>query len=202
VIRAVQATNPDIVYNAGYPPDTIGMVRAANEVGLKTKMFGGNMIGLLATTFRMQLGPLLNGIISTADVFIPAPSFNFPGSQELLQKYQARAAGEGIDPFGFNFAPFGYGAMQVLAAAVEGTKSLDQDKIADYLHKNTLHTVVGDIQYGPEGEWTKSRVLVSQFQNVTGNDAEQWKQLGKQVILWPPEYKSGSMIYPYTDAKK
>ena len=202
VIRAVQATNPDIVYNAGYPPDTIGMVRAANEVGLKTKMFGGNMIGLLATTFRMQLGPLLNGIISTADVFIPAPSFNFPGSQELLRKYQARAAGEGIDPFGFNFAPFGYAALQVLAEAVEGTKSLDQDKIADYLHKATLHTVVGDINYGPEGEWTKSRVLVSQFQNVTGNDADQWKQLGKQVILWPPEYKSGIMIYPYTDAKK
>ncbi|HEX9463757.1 MAG TPA: amino acid ABC transporter substrate-binding protein [Alphaproteobacteria bacterium] len=202
VIRAVQAANPDIVYNAGYPPDTIGMVRAANEVGLKTKMFGGNMIGLLATTFRMQLGPLLNGIISTADVFVPAPSFNFPGSQELLAKYQARAAGEGIDPFGFNFAPFGYGALQVLAEAVEGTKSLDQDKIADYLHTKTLHTVVGEINYGPEGEWTKSRVLVSQFQHVTGNDADQWKQLGKQVILWPPEYKSGNLIYPYTDAKK
>ncbi len=202
VIRAVQATNPDIVYNAGYPPDTIGMVRAANEVGLKTKIFGGNMIGLLATTFRMQLGPLMNGIISTADVFVPAPSFNFPGSQELLKKYQERAAGAGIDPFGYNFAPFGYAAMQVLAEAVEGTKSLDQDKIGEYLHSKTLHTVVGDITYGPEGEWTKSRVLVSQFQNVTGNDADQWKQLGKQVILWPPEYKSGTMIYPYDAAKK
>ena len=202
VIRAVQATNPDIVYNAGYPPDTIGMVQAAHEVGLKTKMFGGNMIGLLATTFRMKLGPLMNGIISTADVFIPAPSFDFPGSKELLAKYQARAKGEGIDPYGFNFAPFGYAAMQVVAEAVEGTKSLDQDKIGQYLHTHTLHTVVGDISYGPDGEWTKARVLVSQFQHVTGHDADEWKQLGKQVILWPPEYKSGNMIYPYTDALK
>ena len=202
VIRAVQATNPDIVYNAGYPPDTIGMVRAAREVGLKTKMFGGNMIGLLATTFRMQLGPLLNGIISTADVFVSAPSFKFPGTDELLAKYQERAKGQGIDPFGFNFAPFGYAAMQVIAEAVEGTKSLDQDKIGEYLHSHTVHTVVGDIAYGPDGEWTKARVLVSQFQGVTGHDVDEWKQMGKQVILWPPEYKSGTMIYPYTDAIK
>jgi branched-chain amino acid transport system substrate-binding protein len=202
VIRAVQATNPDIVYNAGYPPDTIGMVQAAHEVGLKTKMFGGNMIGLLATTFRVKLGPLLNGIISTADVFVPAPSFNFPGSKEVLEKYQARAKGEGIDPYGFAFAPFGYAALQVIGEAVEGTKSLDQDKMAQYLHTHTLHTVVGDITYGPDGEWTKARVLVSQFQHVTGHDVGEWKELGKQVILWPPEYKSGNMIYPYTDALK
>ncbi len=202
IIRAVQATNPDIVYVAAYPADTVGIVRSAGELGLKTKMFGGNMIGLLATQLRMQMGPLLNGIISTADVFIPAPSFNFPGSQELLQKYQSRAPAENVDPLGYNFAPFGYAAMQALAAAVEGTKSTDADKIADYLHKTTLKTVVGDVTFGPEGEWTKARVLVSQFQNVTGNDAEQWRQLGKQVILWPPEYKSGNMIYPYTDAKK
>jgi len=178
------------------------MVQAAREVGLKTKMFGGNMIGLLATTFRVKLGPLLNGIISTADVFVPAPSFNFPGSKELLEKYQARAKGQEIDPYGFSFAPFGYAAMQVIAEAVEGTKSLDQDKIGQYLHTHTLHTVVGDIAYGPDGEWTKARVLVSQFQHVTGHDVAEWNGLGKQVILWPPEYKSGNMIYPYTDALK
>ncbi|HKW53822.1 MAG TPA: ABC transporter substrate-binding protein, partial [Stellaceae bacterium] len=67
IVRAVDATSPDIVYNASYPPDTIGMLHAANEVGLKTKMFGGNMIGLVSTTFKVQLGPLLNGVISTAD---------------------------------------------------------------------------------------------------------------------------------------
>lgn len=69
------------------------------------------MIGLLATTFRTQLGPMLNGIISTADVFVPSPKFNFPG-------------------------------------------------------------------------------------------VEQFEDMSRQVILWPPEYRSGNIIYPYTDAKK
>src|SRR5439155_9704003 len=38
IIRAIQATNPDLVYVASYPPDSAGIIRAANEVGLKTRM--------------------------------------------------------------------------------------------------------------------------------------------------------------------
>ena len=202
IIHAIQATEPDIVYDAGYPPDTLGLVRAAGEVGLKTEMFGGNMIGLLATTFKVQLGPLLNGIVSTADVFVPAPSFDFPGVSDMLAQYRARAAGRGVDPLGYAYAPFGYAALQVLGAAVEATRSLDQEKIATYIHAHGFSIVAGELAYGPDGEWTKPRVLVSQFQHIVGNDVEQFKDTTKQVILWPPEYKSGEMIYPFTDARK
>jgi branched-chain amino acid transport system substrate-binding protein len=45
VVRAVQATNPDIVYIGAYPPDNVGIIRAANEIGLKPKIMGGAMIG-------------------------------------------------------------------------------------------------------------------------------------------------------------
>jgi hypothetical protein len=55
---AVQAANPDIVYVAAYPPDTVGIVRAANEINLVSKMFGGAMIGMLVTPIKVQLGPL------------------------------------------------------------------------------------------------------------------------------------------------
>src|SRR5262249_17003885 len=37
MVRAMQATNPDMVYAAAYPPDTVGIVRAANEIGLAPK---------------------------------------------------------------------------------------------------------------------------------------------------------------------
>src|SRR5262249_58047071 len=60
VVRAVQAANPDIVYVAAYPPDTVGIIRAANEIGLAPKMFGGGMIGMLVTPIKMQIGPLAN----------------------------------------------------------------------------------------------------------------------------------------------
>src|SRR5262249_22681482 len=51
--------NPDLVFACAYPPDTVGIVRAANEIGLNTKMFGGGVIGLLATPIKIQLGPLM-----------------------------------------------------------------------------------------------------------------------------------------------
>jgi len=150
VMRAVQAANPDIVFVAAYPPDTVGIVRAAAEIGLTPKMFGGTMIGLLITPIKMQLGPLLDGIV-IMESFVPAPSFNFPGVTGVLKRYQAKAAGEKIDPIGYAFVPFGYAAGQVLAQAVETTRSLDQAKLADYIHRHSFYTVVGEINYTPDG---------------------------------------------------
>jgi branched-chain amino acid transport system substrate-binding protein len=201
VMRAVQAANPDVVFVAAYPPDTIGIVRAAQEVGLTPKMFGGTMIGLLITPIRMQLGPLLNGIVEMQD-FLPTGPFNFPGVADVLQRYQAKAQGEKIDPFGYAFVPFGYAAGQVLAQAVEGAKTLDNAKLADYLHSHTFHTVVGDIAYTADGEWAHARTLFTQFQHVVADNMDQFRGGAVQPILWPPEYKTGTMIYPYADAKK
>jgi branched-chain amino acid transport system substrate-binding protein len=120
VVRAVQAANPDIVFVAAYPPDTVGIVRAASEIGLTPKMFGGTMIGLLITPIKLQLGPILDGIVIMQS-FVPAPPFDFPGVADVLKRYREQAAGQKIDPFGHAFVPFGYAAGQVLAQAVEGS---------------------------------------------------------------------------------
>jgi branched-chain amino acid transport system substrate-binding protein len=201
VMQAVKALDPDIVYVAAYPPDSVGIIRAANEVGITPKMFGGAFIGLLVTPIKAQLGPLANGIVNN-EVFLPAPSLTFPGTKELLAKYQAAAATQGIDPGGWAFPPLGYAAGQVLAQAVEGTKSLDHAKLADYMRSHTFKTVVGDVAFGKDGEWAKSRVFFTQFQHVTGNGMDQFKDTTHEVIVWPKEYKTGDMIYPYTEAKK
>ena len=37
MVRAVQAANPDIVYVAAYPPDNVGIIRAANEIDLNAE---------------------------------------------------------------------------------------------------------------------------------------------------------------------
>ena len=201
IMRAVNALNPDIVYVAAYPPDSVGIVRAANEIGLVPKMFGGTFIGLLVTPIKVQLGPLMNGIVNN-EIFLPAPAFTFPGTLELLSKYQSVARQEGIDPIGWAFPPLGYAAGQVLAQAVEGTRSLDQIAIANYMRSHTFSTVVGEIAFGKDGEWTKSRVVFTQFQHVSSNNVDQFKDTSHEVIVWPSEYASGKMIYPYAEAKK
>ncbi len=201
VVRAVQAASPDIVFVAAYPPDTVGIIRAANEINLVPKMFGGAMIGMLVTPIKVQLGPLANGLV-IGESFVRAPPFEFPGVADLFKRYQAKAVGQGVDPLGHGFVPFGYAAGQVLAKAVEETKSTDHDKLAAYIRSNAFKTVVGDVAFGKDGEWAKSRQLFTQFQNVAPNDLEQFRAGSKQVILWPAEYKTGNMIYPYGEARK
>lgn len=200
IVRAIQAANPDIVVVCSYPLDSVGMVRAAHEAGLKPKMIGGAMVGLQATAFKMQLGPLLNGFVNY-EFWMPVKSMMFPGTQELLDKYQSRAQAAGVDPLGYYLAPWGYAYLQILGQAIAATKSLDDDKLADYMRQTTFKTVIGDVKFGANGEWAKARVLQTQFQHIKSNSLDQFRDVSKsQVILAPSEYKTGNVIYPYAKA--
>jgi branched-chain amino acid transport system substrate-binding protein len=201
IVRAIQAANPDVVFVASYPPDSVGIVRAADEIGLKPKMFGGGMVGLAFTPIKQQLGPLLNGIVAY-DVYAPEPTMKFPGIDDFLKRYQERAAGTGVDPIGHFLPPYAYSEMQILSQAITAVGSLDQAKIAAYIHATKFSTIVGDVKFAENGEWEKSRVLFIQYQNVEGNGIDQFRQPGHQVILYPPELKSGKLIYPYADARR
>ena len=200
IVRAIAATNPDVVVVCSYPPDSVGIVRAVNELNFKPKMIGGAMVGLQATAIKTQLGPLLNGWVNY-DFWLPVPKMNFPGSADLMTKYQARAAAEGVDAYGYYMAPEAYAQMQVLQQAVEATKGFDDGKLADYIRANTFKTVMGDVKFGAKGEWAESRVLQVQFRNVKGNDPTQFKGIDTQVVVDPPAYESGKLIYPYEKAK-
>jgi branched-chain amino acid transport system substrate-binding protein len=198
IIRAIQATNPDLVLVCSYPPDSVGMLRAAHEVGLKTKMFGGGMVGLQSTAIKVQLGPLLNGVVDY-DYWLPWSKLASPEALAFLKDYQAKAGPAGVDALGYYLPPFAYGYMQVLQQAVEGVKSLDQDKLADYLRSHTFKTVVGDVKFGPNGEWSEARVMEVQFRDVKSNDVAQFSNPNAEVILWPPALKTGDVAYPYAD---
>ena len=185
---------------ASYPPDSAGMVRAVHEVGLKTTVFGGGLIGLQFAALKQQLGEMLNGIICY-DMYAPAPTMNFPGITEFLTKYQPRAKSEGADQLGFYLPPFAYAAMQILGQAVETTKGLDQATIAQYIHATAFKTVVGEVKFADNGEWAKARVIFVQYRGIAGTDLEQFKKPGAEVIVAPDEYRTGDVEAPYSDIK-
>jgi branched-chain amino acid transport system substrate-binding protein len=201
IVRAIQATNPDVVFVASYPPDSAGIVRAANELNLQTKLFGGGMVGLQYASLLTSLGPMLNGIVNY-DFWVPEPTLDFPGIQEFLAKYEERAQGQGVDPLGHYLPPWAYAYMQVLGDAVEAVGSLDQKAIADYIRANEFETVVGPVRFGPNGEWATSRVLMVQLQSIENGELEQFKQPGKRIVILPEELASGELNFPYTEARK
>jgi branched-chain amino acid transport system substrate-binding protein len=201
IVRAIKATNPDIVFVASYPPDSVGMLRAAHEVGLQPKIFGGGMVGLMFTSVMTSMGPLLNGVVNY-DFWAPEPPFlAMAGIKEFLKEYQARAEKAGVDPLGYYLPPYSYAVGQVLGQAIEATKSLDQQKIDDYIRATEFSTVVGKVKFGKNGEWATGRTLMVQYQKIQGTGIDQFRGPGKKVVLYPDEFKSGSIIYPYAAAK-
>jgi branched-chain amino acid transport system substrate-binding protein len=200
LVRAIAATNPDIFFASSYPPDSVGIIRASSEVGFKPKIYGGGMVGLQATAIKTQLGPLLNGIV-VYDFWLPWASFATDAAREFLKKYQSKSAAAGVDLLGYYLPPFGYAIMQVVEQAVIGAGGTDDAKLADFLRKNTFKTIVGDIKFNAEGEWVEPQVLAVQFQGVSGNSVDQFRDPKTEVILWPSKYKTGEVVYPY-DPKK
>ena len=201
IVRAIQATNPDVVFLASYPPDSAGMVRAVNEVGLKTRMFGGGLVGTQFAALKTQLGPLLNGMVNY-EAYAPDVSAKFPFLEQFLAKYQGRAIKEGVDPLGFYLPPYAYAMMQVLEQAIKATGSLDQAQLADYMHKFEFDTFVGKVRFAKNGEWSVPRMLTVQYHSVAGNDLEQWMRPGHVTVLYPTAYKTGEVKAPYQDNKK
>jgi branched-chain amino acid transport system substrate-binding protein len=200
IVRAIAATNPDILIICSYPGDSVGMVRAINEVGFKAKIMGGPMVGLQNTSIKALLGPQLNGFVAY-DFWLPVPKMDFPGVADLIKKYQAKAGAEGVDPLGYYMAPEAYAQLQILEQAVQATKSLEDQKLADYIRANKFTTVLGDVKFGKWGEWAESRVLLVQFRGIKSNDPMQFKGVDTQAVVSPPEYASGELIYPFEKAR-
>jgi len=201
VVRAIKASNPDLVYFGSYPADTVGLLAAAKEVNLSPKMLGGGMVGLQAGAIKAKLGEALNGIVCY-ELFVHEKTMNFPGIDAFLAKYQARAKDAGTDPLGYYIPPFTYAAADILAQAITKAGSLDQAKIAEIIHNNAFETIVGQVKFGPDGEWARPRMLTIQYQNVKGNDIEQFTHPGTQVILYPPQFKTGTLRYPFAQANQ
>jgi branched-chain amino acid transport system substrate-binding protein len=200
IVRAIQATNPDIVSVCSYPLDSVGMVKAVNEIGFKPKMIGGAMVGLQATVFKTQLGPLLNGWVNY-ETWVPSEKMLTPEVKEFLATYQSRAAAEGVDPLGYYLGTWGYAYMELLGNAITGAKSINDDQVANYLRSNPVKTIMGDIKFGKGGEWAESRMLQVQYHGIKGNTVDQFKGMDTQTVLTPADLKTGNVIYPYEKAK-
>mgnify|MGYP003675637343 FL=1 len=195
IIRAANAKKPDVIYIASYPNGSAGMVRALAEVGTDAKAVGGGMVGLQFSGLMAGLGPMLNGI-SNYDFFVPEPTMDlYPGASDLIERYQAKVKAENlkVDALGYYLVPWSYAYVDILGQAVNAVGSLDQDAIADYIRDNKFTTVVGDVKFGKNGEWDRSRTIVVQYQGIENNDLQQFATPGTRKIMLPEDISTGEL---------
>jgi branched-chain amino acid transport system substrate-binding protein len=200
IIRAIQASNPDLVVICSYPLSSVGMLLSANELGFKPKMMGGAMVGLQATGLKEKLKSHLNGIVNY-ETWVPSPKLMAPAA-DFFKKYQARAPGQGVDPLGYYLGGWGYAYLQVLAEGITGAKSIKDDAIAGYLRSHSFDTIMASgIKFGKDGEWTKSGMLQVQYHGITdAANLDTWRGMSYQTVLTPTSEKTGNVIYPYAKA--
>lgn len=202
IIRALKAAKPDIVYVASYPPDSAGILRALNEIGIgdDVKIFGGGMVGLQFGAVMENMGSLLNGVVNF-NTWLPEQSMYYDGTKAFFETYTKRAVEAKVDPLGYYLAPFGFASGQLLEAAVTAVGSLDQKAIAKYLHANEVKTIVGPIAFSADGERKETATLMAQFRGIKDKNIEQFRSPGKQVILFPDRLKSGNLVSPFEAAR-
>ena len=200
LIRAIRAAKPEMVFVMSYPNDSVAIVRAVNEIGVgsQVQIFGGGMVGLQFTPNMVNLGSQLNGILNYNSY---VPGMKYPGVEDFLSRYAKRAAEAKVDPLGFYLPPFNYAIGQILEQASAATKTLDQKKLAAWLHANEVKTIVGPIRWDKNGEWASPRVVQAQFRGVADNNLDQWRKPGKQVVVYPEEYRTGDVATPFEKAR-
>jgi branched-chain amino acid transport system substrate-binding protein len=201
LISSLKPINPDILFFCSYLNDSAGLLRAINEVGLEPKIVGGAMIGPQNGSIKLQLGPLLNGLVNY-EYWLPVPKMMYPGIAQMMAEYQSLAPNAGADPLGYYVAPQAYAQMQIVEQAVAGTGSLDDAQLARFTRDSSFKTVVGDIKFGKGGGWSEARVLQVQYQNIKGGDLSDFKDPRTQAVVWPSGLASGTLIYPYAKAKQ
>ncbi|MFZ9423389.1 MAG: amino acid ABC transporter substrate-binding protein [Limnohabitans sp.] len=201
IIRAVRAARPEAVFVACYPNEAVAVMRSVNEIGLgsQVQIFGGGMVGLQFTPIMQSLGSLLNGVVNYNSY---VPGMKFPGIDDFFKRYSVRAAAAKVDPLGYYLPPFNYATGQMIEQAVNATKSFDHKKLAEYMRKTEFQTIVGPIGFDKFGERAKPRMVQAQFRNIQDNNVDQFKNTGKQVVLWPESDKQGDFIFPFDKARK
>ncbi len=202
VLRSVNAATPDFVFVASYPAESAALIRGISEIGIadSVQMFGGAMVGIQYAQQLASLGSALNGV-TNYDTYVVAPTMNFPGIADFLERYQKAAEREKVDALGHFLPPFFYAGGQLIAAAVKAIGGVDEDKMAKWLHANSIDTIVGPIKFGPDGNWVESRIVWAQYRDVRDNDIDQFRTPGRQIILQPEALETGKLAAPYNKAR-
>ena len=162
IAAAVKASKADIVLGGTIFDDAVGQVQAYASINYQPKAVyftsGPSTVG----AFKQELGDKVNGIF-TGDGWIEASKAT--GNANFVAEYHAMFPKEAQIP---GEAAEGYSVGQVLLAAVTGTQSLDNTKIADWLHANKVDTVQGPIGWDALGRPNGS-YLLEQYASGTLN---------------------------------
>jgi len=180
IANAVKARNPDLVAQGAVFEDGVGLVRSLIKVGFSPKT-------LFQTSAPSNSDEYAKGVgeANTAGVFYTvswSPEADYPLNKEFVEAYQKK----------FNKVPEedaadAFAAAQVLQAAVEAVKEIDQTKLADWLHANEVNTILGPLRWDATGAPQADFLLA------------QWQDGKSQIVLPKDVATTETVVQPKPD---
>ncbi len=172
-ILGLKSAGAEAVYSVPTPPQSIMIVKQMKELNYSPKMTLF-IRGPDLSTYWDAMGKDANYVISDGNW---DETMKFPGNDRVVKDY--RAKNPGIASIGI---PVGcaYGAIQILAKAIETAGTLDREKLRSTIGKMDMMTVRGPIKFRENG----SAFIKYGFR--------QWQD-GKNVQIWPKEVAAGQL---------
>jgi branched-chain amino acid transport system substrate-binding protein len=166
IASALAGKKPDLIAQGAVFEDGVGLVRALKQLNYSPKT-------LFQTSAPSNAGQYSKGIgaANTEGVFYTV-SWDQDATTPLNADFVA-AYKKAYNDNPAEDAADGFAAAQVLQTAAEKVGSLNQDKIRDWLHANTVQTILGPLSWQATGE-PNGRFLLAQWQS------------GKVEVVGPP----------------
>lgn len=175
LVQRAKAANADMLLELGLPNDSLQVARTVQQQGYKPLIFC--TCGSQVTTLSAwpKLGSAAEGVIGTT---VSWPSQGYPGLAELAATFKAR----GYDTLP-TYTIVGYAILQVIEQAVDGAKSLDQEKLKAYIHSHEFKTVAGNFRYQADGTPVFSQVVLQYIKN-------------NNQVVWPKQAQTAAPVIP------
>jgi len=182
VLQHAKDANPDIFIWVGYGADALPIMEQAKEIGFAPPIFVGSPPG-----WPVDFGnsPLANGVMAYG-MWAPGMRNISEVSKHFWDAYVAKY---NEDPATY-FCPLGYTNVYVVAQAIERAGTLDKDALITALEATSYESPLGETV-----TFTPSNVIA--HQGFQGQKILQW-QNGEQQVIWPFDYATADIMYPFT----
>jgi branched-chain amino acid transport system substrate-binding protein len=177
----IKASGAELVAHGAVFEDGIGMIRSFQKVGYNPSYFFETSAPSNSNQFSDAIG-----LQNTEGIFYAVswhPDTDTPMNAEFVAAYKAKY--DGAIPA--EDAADGFAAAQVLQAAVEATGGLDQAAIRDYLHSNSVDTILGTLSWDETGAPEQAFLLA------------QWQDGTSQIVLPEDLATSDTIVAPKPD---
>ncbi|MBF8187558.1 amino acid ABC transporter substrate-binding protein [Nonomuraea sp. K274] len=179
IAAKIAAAKPDLVVGGTQFEDSVGLVRALQELKVQPKLAAFST-GPTLEEFPAAVKGAAEHIISPVGW---SATSTFTGNADMVKRYKEMFGGEPNED-----AANGYTVGQVVEAAVTAAKCVDpakecQDKLTEHLRTGSFDTVVGPLSFDDQGRPEQAH-MIQQYVD------------GKIEIVLPEQAKTADLVYP------